>query len=231
MDRNTDEIKNKVKNISIEVIFTILYILILYFCTMLAKEGTKGVQLSLINFVQILYNNKKYILIPIIILFATFFILKAIFRNNLKSYVALTIITLIITLISYYKYNILYEPLIPTDILLIGNAGEIAGFGLTWPPLIIWIITITLVLILLLYTKTRKKENKEKHKITIKTDLYRIPLFLVGAFIIYYMCIAPERYENLGIRNVAADNYRAMGANAEFFLSLRRLLHSKTRGL
>ena len=227
MEEKNKMLKDKIKNSALEIIFCIAYILILYLCTIIAKEGTQGIRISLLYFTYIFQKlSIIYIIIPLVILFATFFILKAVLRDNLKANIVLTVITLIISLISYYKHSILDEPLMPLDILLIGNAGEIAGFGLTWPPLIMWIITAVLTLLLVFYARVRKKE---KHKISLKSDIYRIPLFFVGTFIIYYMCISPVRFENLRIKNTAADNYRLMGANAVFFMGLRRFLYTCTK--
>ncbi len=227
MEETNETLKEKIKNIALNTIFCIIYIFILYFSILLVKEGTQDVKLSFLYFLFVIQNSMtKYIVIPLLILLAIFFILKAILRDNLRTNIALTVITLTITLISYYKYRILGEPLIPLDILLIGNAGQIASFGLTWPPLVMWIVIAVLTALLILYAKVRRNENHEKHKITLKTDLYRIPLFFVGAFIIYYMCVSPARFENLGIKNTGADNYRLMGANAVFFIGLRRFLYT-----
>lgn len=91
------------------------------------------------------------------------------------------------------------------------------------------IITVLLLVILYLYYKARK-EYYIKTKITLKTDWYRIPLFLIGIVLLYYICISPSRFDILGIPNSLENNYEWYGGNATFFVHLGDLYSVKPSG-
>lgn len=148
-----------------------------------------------------------------------FIIIKSIARDNFKTSIILTILTLIITIISFNKFKILITPFVPNDVLLIGNIGEIAKFSFSIPIVPILIMAVLFVLMLSSYYKRRKKYYV-KTKITLKTDWYRVPLFLIGIALLYYTCISPDRFERLGISNSLENDYEWYGGNATFFLHL-----------
>lgn len=201
----------------LEGLWGIVYCFILYYLTYLMLDDN-----FLANFSFFGYLLKKLIQYPIvgyIIIVNIFIIIKSLVKDNFKTNVILTIIVLITTFISYYKFKALELPFMPTDILLIGNAGEIASFGLTFPSLPIIGIFILIITILVLQNIIRKKYYK-KQKVTLKTDWYRIPLFLVGIIVLYYICIAPNRFEKLDLENNLGNNYNWMGGNAVFFMHL-----------
>ena len=107
----------------------------------------------------------------------------------------------------------------PSDIFLVRNINQIAKFGLTFPPIKMIAISLVFVLILILHYNLRKK-NFEKTKLSLKNDFYSIPLFIIGILMIWYVCIATNRFDKYKIKNELVDNYNWMGGNATFFIHL-----------
>lgn len=217
--------KQKLKFDILDTIFAIFYTILLFFLTYIMQSDNI---IEAINAQKqiVAVDGIKYIVVSYLIIFSLFIIIKSIVRDNLKTNIILTIITLIITIISYYKFKILELPFLPSDILLIGNAHQIAEFGLTSPNIGMIFIIILLVLLLVLNYIIRKQYYK-KTKVTLKTDWYRIPLFFIGIFIIYSVCIKPNRFTKLKLINELGNNYAWMGGNAVFFMHLGDFYNEK----
>ncbi len=211
--------KEKFKNAILETIICLLYCFILCIFTYILKYESVFAGINII--ITAIQDGKifSYIVIPYIIMLTEFILIKSIVRDSFKSSIILTILTFIISIISFYKFKILGIPFIPSDILLVGNIGEIAKFGLTFPPIQIIVTIILSVLILWLYHEIRKKYY-EKTKITLKTDWYRIPLFIIGIVLLYVICISPNRFDKLKTHNELENNYAWYGGNTTFFLHL-----------
>lgn len=174
-----------------------------------------------INLLKNIYNiNKCYFIISYIILCALFFIVKSIIKNNFISNITTTGIVFVITLISYYKYQILQNPFVPADVLLIGNINQIATFGLTVPSIQIILCISMLIVFLLLQWLVEKKLNIKYDIKGWKQELYRIPLFLIGVAIIFMTCIDSNRFTNFKIQNDLGNLYHYSGANTVFFMHL-----------
>lgn len=217
-----EEKKYKKFNI-IEGLWGIIYTFILFYFTYLVLDDYFIENLSFFGY--LLTNRLRiYLFVGFIIMLSIFFIIKSLIKDNLKTNVVLTIIVLIITFISYYKFKALELPFMPTDILLVGNAGEIASFGLTFPSISAIVILVLIITILVLQKIIRKKYY-QKEKISLKTDWYRIPLFIIGIIALYNICIAPNRFEKLGLENNLGNNYYWMGGNGVFFMHLGDLYY------
>src|SRR5699024_6843147 len=99
-------------------------------------------------------------------IYGLYFFFKAIFRKSLRSNIALAIVFNVISIISYYKIGVVEKPFWPEDILLIGNAMEIAGYGnITLEPIIIIqvFISVAILVVQWLITKYSKYEGKLKN--------------------------------------------------------------------
>lgn len=203
----------------IDTIFLLLYTIILFVATYLMR-------LDQIFFIS---GTARLMCIAYGILLANVIIIKCIVRDNYTTAIISTIVTFIITIISYYKNKVLTLPFLPGDALLIKNTKQISSFGLTFPKSHIFILTIILILILFLYYTIRKMKY-EKKEICFKNDWYRIPLFIVGAILLYCVCIAPNRFQNLSITSDLGDSYTYMGGNAVFFLHIGDLVNIPPKG-
>ena len=178
MERDIRKIdKRKLKIRCIDTIFGVCYLILLVFCTHLFQSESIWEHLYLINLL-VTRGRFKYLAVAFFIILSEFLIIKSIVKDNFKAHVITTVITLIISIISYYKYSILELPFIPNDVLLIGNTGEIAKFGLSMPSVIMVISVIILCLVLSLYYFFRKSYIiKEKEK--AKQKGYRVILFFI----------------------------------------------------
>lgn len=210
--------ENKLRKFNIvETIWVVIYSIILYFLTYIIMTDD-----VLNNIVFITYLPDyliKYPVVGYLIVLNIFLIIKSLIKDNFKTNIISTIIILIITLISYYKYKVLKLPFVPNDALLIGNANQIAEFGLSIPSISIIIIVFIIIAMLALQKIIRNKFYK-KQKASIKTDWYRIALFIVGAVSLYNICISPNRFKKLNLKNDLGNNYFWMGGNAVFFMHL-----------
>lgn len=202
----------------LSIIIPILYTFLLYFITYAMKYDS-----WLISFksIEIIIKNAgiNYLIVGYLIILSLFMIFKGIVKDSLRANIIVTIIVVIITTISYYKYKVLGEPFIPTDILLIGNVNQIVSFGISMPS--IQFVVSLLVIILLLLLQYSWQKNKEKSKINLKIDIIvRVVCLIIGILLLIYICILPNRYTNLNIQNNIGTNYSRMGGNATFFIRL-----------
>ena len=69
------------------------------------------------------------IIYEIIIIYSFYFLFKAIFKKSLRSNIAIAVLFNLISIISFYKIQVVEKPFLPEDIMLIGNAFEIANYG------------------------------------------------------------------------------------------------------
>ena len=149
----------------LSIIIPILYTFLLYFITYAMKYDS---WLISFNSIEIIIKNAgiNYLIVGYLIILSLFMIFKGIVKDSLRANIIVTIIVVIITTISYYKYKVLGEPFIPTDILLIGNVNQIVSFGISMPS--IQFVVSLLVIIILLLLQYSWQKNKEKSKINLK---------------------------------------------------------------
>lgn len=206
---------NKIK----EIFFLLLYCFLLYICTYVIKYDNvfRSIYIGLYLIRQ---GAIQYIIISYLIIVLVELIIKSIVKENWKTNIISTILILIITIISYYKYQILELPFLPSDILLIGNINQIAEFGLTFLPINTVLILLVLFGILIVQYLINKENNTLKTQKTIKNNIFRIVMFIIGTILLYDLCINPNRYSKFNIKNDLGDNYSWMGGNAVFFMHL-----------
>lgn len=206
------------KPIASFTLWVFIYAFILFFFTYSIQRGS--IQETIYVLKTVAAANIYYIVVSYLIMLALLFISKAIFKNTFLSNLVVTILTVIIAIISYYKNSILNQPFVPTDVLLIGNADQIAAFGLSLPTLNMIYSIVVLAMILFLQFVVEKKYNINYKFENWKKELYRIPLFIIGIVIIIYTCINPQRFANFKIKNDLGDLYSYSGGNTTFFMHL-----------
>ena len=210
--------KNKLKYFNIiEGIWGIAYAIILYYLTYIMMND--DVFMNIIFMAYLPDYLKLYPIVGCLIIFNIFIIIKSLVKDNFRTNVISTVIILITTVISYYKYKVLKVPFLPNDVLLIGNTNQIAEFGVTFPAISI-IVVIMIIIILLALQKVIRVRFYQKQAMSLKTEWYRIPLFIIGIIALYNICILPNRFEKLKLKNDLGNNYFWMGGNAVFFMHL-----------
>lgn len=210
----TDEIKSKIKYYILNILELLIFPIICYFLLESIKFGNISDYLDVLK--MIFSDGLRYILVAFLILLGLTLIIRSITKNNFISNLILTVLLLCITLVSFYKYEALEQPFVPSDILLVGNLNQISEFGFTGITLIMFASIVSLILLLILDFYINKKIKDKINMSVIK----RIILFAIGITIIYITCISPNRYKNFKLKNDNIDNYDWMGANAVFFMHL-----------
>lgn len=200
-----------------EIINIIAYSMILYIITYMMQAD--NIYITLATFTYFMLNGIKYILVAYLIMLSIFIVVKSIFKNLYTTNAIITVVTFIITIISYYKMKAIGQPFVPNDVFLIRNIGQISKFGLTLPSIFI-ILNIILLIIFLIFQCKSAKKNNTKNKTTWKTDWYRIPQFIIGMIMIFILCISPKRFTYLNIKSDLGNSYSWMGGNATFFIHL-----------
>ena len=100
------------------------------------------------------------------IVYGLYLLFKAIFKKSLRANIAIAVLFNLISIISYYKLQVVEKPFLPEDILLIGSALKIAGYGNLQIELVL-ILQVFLTIILLViqglitwYTKYERYNKK-----------------------------------------------------------------------
>lgn len=155
-------------------------------------------------------------------IYGLYFFFKAIFGKSLRSNIALAIVFNVISIISYYKIGVVEKPFWPEDILLIGNAMEIAGYGnITLEPIIIIqvFISVAILVVQWLITKYSKYEGKLKNVTRIIMGIVATAVLCVISLFNWTEVKGFE--ENNYIHE---EGYYRYGANVEFFRNLYKLV-------
>lgn len=208
------EIKTKIKYYILNILELLIFPCICYFLLETIKYGNI-VRYSEV-LIMLLINAPQYIFIAILILIGLALIIRCITKNNFMCNLILTILLVCITLVSFYKYQALEQPFVPSDVLLAGNLNQISEFGFTGITVTIFVSIVGLILLLILDFHINKR-IKDKINMNI---LKRLIIFTLGMLVIYTTCISQNRYKNFNIKNDNGDNYAWMGANAVFFMHL-----------
>lgn len=216
-----------------EFIFLIIYPILILFLT----ESISGIYMfdkyykisSIINFGATVFIMK--LLIPYIFIILISVFLRLISKNSFISNLILTIVCLLITIISYYKIQILEVPLFVTDVFLLKNILQIAGYGnLFFEPTIIVIIILLAELLFIQYIILKKQD---KRKITVKEIVVRIILAIIVFVVIASACVTNKEGNLFYISNKQFEfmvNYSSYGATFMFFKSIENLFPEKAEG-
>lgn len=200
-----------------------MYIIVFFFIDNIFHSGKMNMGISVL-IMHLKDGTIKYTFISFLIILLIFILIKCIFRDNIKSTIIATAILVIITTISYFKFNILKLPFLPSDVFLIKNIWQITKFGLIFPSLDMCIYFLLIVLNLIVFIINTKKYYKNE-KISFKNDWYRILLFIICCFSIFFLCIENDRYEKLDIRSDLENSYYWMNSNSVFFMHIGDLIN------
>lgn len=226
MQVNTKNSKNK--KIMIKLLsesWIVVYAVILFLFTYTIGTSNIGETFGILKIISIV--NKQYIIAGYLITLALLIIGRALLKNTFISNIVVTGITTIISIISYYKYSLLNQPFVPNDILLAGNANQIASFGLSMPSINVIFCVVTLGLVLYFEYLIEKKYKINEKKLNWKKEWYRIPLLFIGCILIFFLCFDAKRFEKIKINNDLGNLYNYSGAVATFFMHLGDL-YTKT---
>lgn len=207
-------ILKKVRNISLIILFNIIFPYVIFLISNINNVPFLEAKKSQTTLIHMVYE--------LVVIYGFYSFFKAIFRKSLYSNIALAILLNIISIISFYKINVVAKPFWPEDILLAGNAVEIAGYGnIKFEPIIgIQIfLTIILIIVQLLITNYTKYENKLK-------NISRIILGIVSVAIICIACLfnwtSIKGFEQNDYNN--KRYYYVHGAAVEFFRNFYKLV-------
>ena len=178
------------------ILFNIIFPYLIYLITNCNNEYfflMKQIQIATLGIIN------SIIIYEIIIIYSFYFLFKAIFKKSLRSNIAIAVLFNLISIISFYKIQVVEKPFLPEDIMLIGNAFEIANYGnLKIEPIIIFQIFLTIILLVIqgLITSYTKYE-KEPKKLT------RIIVGVVSTIVILVACLG--NWSN--VKNLEEDDY------------------------
>ena len=238
IDNKTSNVKEttknkKVKNIFFIILFNIVFPFIIYLASNLNNEGFYiimesriEINMSLIFFSLETFRLYGGIFLSFIYEFAMiyglYFFFKAIFGKSLRSNIALAIVFNVISIISYYKIGVVEKPFWPEDILLIGNAMEIAGYGnIHIEPIILIQIFITILVLVIQWLITKHTKYEERLK-SITRIIMGIGAAVVICIISFFNWTKVQWFEENDYNY--AINYYRYGANVEFFRNLYKLV-------
>ena len=155
-------------------------------------------------------------------IYGLYFFFKAIFGKSLRSNIALAIVFNVISIISYYKIGVVEKPFWPEDILLIGNAMEIAGYGnIHIEPIILIQIFITILVLVIQWLITKHTKYEERLK-SITRIIMGIGAAVVICIISFFNWTKVQWFEENDYNY--AINYYRYGANVEFFRNIYKLV-------
>jgi len=216
-----------------EFIFVLIYPMLILFIT--ENIGEMYLNDKIIR-IKVMFESEAYLLILntiiapyiFIILISLFF--RSISKNSFISNIIISIICLLTTTISYYKMRILGVPLLATDVFLVKDIMQIAGYGsLVLSTKTIGIVLSIVLLLLAQFFILRKQEKKSK--IDKKEIIIRIICAVVTFAILASACISTKTGGLLGMINNKqyefSTKYNSYGANFMFFKSIANLFPQK----
>ena len=212
----------KVRNVILIILFNIVYPYLLYLISNLTN-GEYFVTRA-IRSVTNVYNF--FFLYEAAIIYGLYFLFKAIFRKSLRSNIALAVVLNLISLISFYKIQAVAKPFWPEDILLIGNAVEIAGYGnLHFEANVVMQLLATIIFLVIQWLITKYTEYEGKQKI-----ISRVVIGIIGISLLSFVCF----YDRSDIKGFDEGNYNSQvnyniyGATVEFFRNVYKLVEKPT---
>lgn len=226
--KNTEEIDEninpkkqkiiKIRNIVLIILFNLIFPYVLYLISNISNDlfwqiraVRRTSSIYIFSFVYELW-----------IIYGLYFLFKSIFKKSFISNCIIAAIFNIIQIISFYKIEAVSKPFWPEDILLAGNAMQIAGYGgieFKWIIALQVILTIILLLIQFLITRYTKYEKT-----------LRIPTrVIMGILSLAILCVSCL-FNWTNIRGFVKDNfnnetnYSIYGSTVEFFRNAYKLV-------
>ena len=223
------ERNKKIRNILLIALFNLVFPFLIYFASNIINQEFLVIRdsrlemakffLSQIDKVMLVYGGIFLSFVyEFALIYGLYFLFKAIFKKSLRGNIALAVVFNIISIISYYKMSVVSKPFLPEDVLLVGDALEIAGYGsLKFEPIILIqiLVVIGILVVQWLITKYTKYENKMKVATTIIMAVLSIAT-VCGLIIpnwTVYKGFEENSYNQM-------ENYTRYGANVEFFRNM-----------
>ena len=169
-----EEIKNKIKYYILNGLELLLFPIICYFLLEIIKFGNITGYSKVLT--MLLTTAPQYILVAFLILIGFSLIIRSMTKSNFMCNLILTFLLSCITLVSFYKYQALEQPFVPSDILLIGNLNQISEFGFTGISFTMITSILGLILLLILDYYINKKIKDQINMDLIK----RLIIFVLG---------------------------------------------------
>ena len=213
-----NEIIRQIKYYIIELLEFLLYPAFLYVLLESIKFGNISVYFQLL--IKLIIQLPQYIIVSYFILLAVILIFRGIIKSNFIANCIATILFTIITIVSYYKFDILEQPFIPYDIVMAKNLNQITKFGFNGITYCSIFSICNIIILLILDYFINKFIKDKKTADNVRYNYKKIIYFVVGIIMLYGFCISPNRYINNGIKNDNGDDYYWMGANGVFFIHL-----------
>lgn len=157
-----------------------------------------------------------------VIIYGFYFLFKSIFKKSLFSNIAVAILFNIISIISFYKVNIVSKPFLPEDIFLIGNALEIAGYGdLKVEKIVIFQLILTIILLIIQWLIIQFSKYKENTK-----KVPRIIMAVLSIILLLFACCFNWSDKVAFTENgyETETDYHIYGATVEFFKHMYRIV-------
>lgn len=224
LSQNTNNITNKrkwlirIKNILLFILFNIVFPYIIYLISNICDFGFWG--LREIRRASAMHNFS--FLYEAIIIYGFYFLFKAIFKKSLYSNIGIAILFNIISIISFYKINVVGKPFLPEDILMIGDALEIASYGnLKIEKIIMLQLIITIILLIvqwLIIQLSKYKENTRK----IARGIMAVIAVALSCWACCFNWTDRVGFDENSYR--VEDNYYIYGATVEFYRNMHKLV-------
>lgn len=161
--KDTKDILKKVGKAFLIILFNIIFPYIIYTISNINNE--KFFLFREIKMEYGIFINFAFFY-ELVIVYGLYLLFKAIFKKSLRANIAIAVLFNLISIISYYKLQVVEKPFLPEDILLIGSALKIAGYGnLQIEPVLILQVFLTIILLVIQglitwYTKYERYNKK-----------------------------------------------------------------------
>lgn len=221
-NKNTKEILKKVGKVFLIILFNIIFPYIIYTVSNINNE-------NFFVFREIRQKAGFYLsfafLYELVIVYGFYFFFKAIFKKSLRANIAIAVLFNLISIISYYKLQVVEKPFLPEDILLIGSAFKIASYGnLQIEPVLLLQVFLTIILLVIQGLITWYTKYEKHHK-----KLTRAIVGTITAIILLIACL--RNWSNMRLFNEDDYNYKLdhyhYGATVNFCKNMYKLIEKE----
>ena len=221
-NKDTKEILKKVGKVFLIILFNIIFPYIIYTVSNINNENffvfreirqKAGFYLSFAFFYEL------------VIIYGFYFFFKAILKKSLRANIAIAVLFNLISIISYYKLQVVEKPFLPEDILLIGSAFKIASYGnLQIEPVLLLQVFLTIILLVIQGLITWYTKYEKYHK-----KLTRAIVGTITAIILLIACL--RNWSNMRLFNEDDYNYNLdhyhYGATVNFCKNIYKLIEKE----
>ncbi len=227
--KQTVGLKKQKKKYTLEeklaLIFDVLFPWLILIISNISNPGYYGVReiyLRTIPFDLLIDIVVIKFLFEITLLIGFSLLFKAIFKKSLRKNIALSILFQIISIISFFKMEVVQKPFLPTDLSLIGNTFEIIGYGnLNFIQVgIIQQLFVNIVLLIVQGIIT-----KQTHYEKVISGRKRIISFIIAVIILNISFFGNVDHYLYDDDFESRYNYYRYGAVVEFFKNMKDIFY------